>query len=266
MPSIGRFFTPLALHEAFLYQDSKRRISSRRFVAPSFNDVRSILNTAQLISLVRSGLGLVTFDGDLTLYPDGSNLTNDNPVIPNIIELMKVGVCVGIVTAAAYPSSTGYYQRLAGLLDAIYSDDGLSDAKKRNLIVMGGETNYLFQFDSRSPSRLVEVPRADWTLSEMRNWRDEDIDELLTVAERALKDCIENMHLKARFLRKERAAGIIPQANSKFTREQLEETVLVTQKILVCSSCTDRGWIDRSHSHTGNIRSWAAAAVLRIQW
>ncbi|KAI9663337.1 MAG: IMP 5'-nucleotidase [Alyxoria varia] len=235
VPSVGKFFTPLALHEAFLYQDSKRRISSRRFVAPSFNDVRSILNTAQLIPLVRGGLALLTFDGDLTLYPDGSNLTEDNPVIPRIINLMRLGVCIGIVTAAAYTSPTGYYQRLAGLLDAIYSDDGLSDMRKKNLIVMGGETNYLFRFESPSPSRLVEVPRGDWTLSEMRNWTEEDIDELLTVAEGALKDCVRNMHLKARFLRKERAAGIIPQGNSKFTREQLEETVLVTQKILETS-------------------------------
>lgn len=69
IPSVGVFFTPLLLEEAFEYQDLQRRISSRRFVPPSFNDIRLILNSAQILSLVRGGpLHLVTFDGDVTLY------------------------------------------------------------------------------------------------------------------------------------------------------------------------------------------------------
>ena len=69
VPSVGVFFTPLLLEQAFEYQDQQRRISSRRFVPPSFNDIRIILNSAQILSLVRSGpLQLVTFDGDVTLY------------------------------------------------------------------------------------------------------------------------------------------------------------------------------------------------------
>jgi IMP and pyridine-specific 5'-nucleotidase len=72
VPSVGQFFTPLCLTKAFEYQDSKRMISHRRFVPPSFNDIRLMLNTAQLMALVRDGpLQLVTFDGDVTLYPDG---------------------------------------------------------------------------------------------------------------------------------------------------------------------------------------------------
>ena len=37
---------------------------------PSFNDIRLILNSAQMLGLVRGGgrPELVTFDGDLTLY------------------------------------------------------------------------------------------------------------------------------------------------------------------------------------------------------
>ncbi|RQM07128.1 hypothetical protein DH86_00003471 [Scytalidium sp. 3C] len=68
VPSIGNFFTRLPLEDAFRYQDSKRFISSRRFVPPSFNDVRLILNTAQVMGLLRTGpLELATFDGDVTL-------------------------------------------------------------------------------------------------------------------------------------------------------------------------------------------------------
>ena len=40
VPSVGRFFTPLLLEQAFVEQDQRRAISSRRFVAPSFNDIR----------------------------------------------------------------------------------------------------------------------------------------------------------------------------------------------------------------------------------
>ena len=78
VPSVGTFFTPLPLQEAFKFQDERRYISSRRFVAPSFNDIRLILNTAQAMSLVRdSKLELVTFDGDVTLYDDGDVKTEE---------------------------------------------------------------------------------------------------------------------------------------------------------------------------------------------
>ena len=53
---------------------------------PSFNDVRLILNTAQIMCLTSSGsLHLATFDGDVTLYDDGMSLEPDNPVINRII-------------------------------------------------------------------------------------------------------------------------------------------------------------------------------------
>lgn len=86
VPSIGTFFTRLPLAAAFRYQDRKRFISSRRFVPPSFNDIRLILNTAQLMGLTASGsLELATFDGDVTLYDDGKSLETTNPVIERII-------------------------------------------------------------------------------------------------------------------------------------------------------------------------------------
>jgi IMP and pyridine-specific 5'-nucleotidase len=69
VPTIGTFFTRLPLANAFRYQDRKRFISSRRFVPPSFNDIRLILNTAQLMGLTAAGpVDLATFDGDVTLY------------------------------------------------------------------------------------------------------------------------------------------------------------------------------------------------------
>lgn len=232
VPSIGTFFTPLALHDAFVLQDSRRCISSRRFVAPSFNDIRLILNTAQILSLVRGGqIELVTFDGDVTLYDDGESLNDDNPVLPRLFKLMNAGVKVAIVTAAGYTDSSRYHQRLKGLLESMQAH--LPDVFWKNLIVMGGESNYLFQFNPKSRFLLTAVPREYWMLDEMRQWGQDDITELLDIAENALNESTRTMHLDADLLRKERAVGIIPRPGKKLAREQLEETVLVTQKILV---------------------------------
>lgn len=236
VPTIGTFFTPVYLRDAFLYQDARRYISSRRFVAPSFNDIRLVLNTAQIMALVRQGpLRLVTFDGDVTLYDDGQSLSPENPAITRIINLLKQGICIGIVTAAGYTEAGRYYDRLYGLLDAIHSSD-LNPQQKCNLIVMGGESNFLFRFDGRQKQRLLGVPKKDWMLEEMESWTEEAIKDLLDVAQGALQDCLTAMHLDGQILRKDRAVGIIPREGQRFAREQLEETVLVTQKILVCLS------------------------------
>jgi IMP-specific 5''-nucleotidase. len=160
VPTVGYFFTQLHLEEAFNYQDEQRFISRRRFVAPSFNDIRLILNTAQLLGLVRSSeVELVTFDGDVTLYDDGACLTPENPVIAQILRLLGQGRKIGIVTAAGYEEAPKYYGRLYGLLDAVHDSKILTPSQKEGIIVMGGESNFLFRFDQESESRLTYVPR-----------------------------------------------------------------------------------------------------------
>lgn len=239
MPSVGDFFTPLYLAEAFDYQDSRRRISSRRFVPPSFNDLRLILNTAQLLSLSRNGpLELVTFDGDVTLYDDGQSLTKDSPVTPRLLRLLTKGLHVGIVTAAGYTEASRYHERLYGLLDVVKRSVQERKLKHPKLVILGGESNYLFVFDENSEHCLRYIRRQDWMLPEMRGWSEPRIKSLLDVAEGALRDCVQTMDLPAEILRKERAVGIIPSSssgNGKFTREQLEETVLVTQQVVEMS-------------------------------
>ncbi|KAI9673388.1 MAG: IMP 5'-nucleotidase [Caeruleum heppii] len=240
VPSVGNFFTPLKLEAAFAYQDARRAISSRRFVPPSFNDIRLTLNTAQLMSLVQSErLGLVTFDGDLTLYDDGESLLGENPVIPRLLHLLRQDTYVGIVTAAGYTDAQRYYGRLHGLLDAIEASD-LPPRQKNNLIVLGGESNYLFRFDSRAPGLLAPVPRDEWALEDMKSWSEEDITELLDIAEGALTQSVRGMGLRAQILRKERAVGIVAADGQTLAREQLEETVLATQKTLEMSDVGGR--------------------------
>ncbi|PGG99020.1 IMP-specific 5'-nucleotidase 1 [Helicocarpus griseus UAMH5409] len=236
VPSIGNFFTPLLLTDAFRYQDKKRFISRRRFVPPSFNDIRIVLNTAQLMGLIQDDrVELITFDGDVTLYDDGASLTADNPVIPRIIRLLHQGKRIGIVTAAGYTEAPRYYERLHGLLDSVNKSPNLTTAQKDSLIVMGGESNFLFKFDSSSPHLLSHVEPSEWLLDEMKLWGEEDITELLDIAEAALRDCMSNLNLPAAILRKTRAVGIYPLDGKRMQREQLEETVLVAQQTVESS-------------------------------
>lgn len=211
-------------------------------MAPSFNDIRLVLNTAQVMGLVRERrIRLVTFDGDVTLYDDGKSLLGSNPVIPRILRLLRSGTKVGIVTAAGYTDASKYYERLHGLLDAIASAFHRGDVANPELIVLGGESNYLFEFNTACPHLLQYIPRDQWMLDEMKLWTEEDVTALLDVAEGALRDCIANMHLQADILRKERAVGIVSTAGGhKIAREQLEETVLVTQQVLEMSDVGKR--------------------------
>ena len=198
-----------------------------------------ILNSAQTLSLVQNGpLELVTFDGDLTLYDDGLSLTAENPVIPRIISLLTQGIKVGIVTAAGYTEASKYYGRLFGLLDRMATDVKAKTLVNPTLIVLGGESNFLFHFDPTVEHLLRYVERSKWMLPEMESWTEENVQNLLDVAEEALRECIATLDLSAEILRKERAVGIIPSSSptaKKFTREQLEETVLATQEVVELS-------------------------------
>ncbi|CRK33119.1 hypothetical protein BN1723_014722, partial [Verticillium longisporum] len=102
VPGVGPFFTRLPLEAAFNHQDRKRYISSRRYVSPSFNDVRLVLNTAQTMAVTSGSLQLATFDGDVTLYDDGQCLEPSSPLVPRLLDLLRRDVKIGIVTAAGY--------------------------------------------------------------------------------------------------------------------------------------------------------------------
>ncbi|KAK2058516.1 IMP-specific 5'-nucleotidase [Colletotrichum caudatum] len=240
VPSAGPFFTRLPLEAAFNHMDERRLISSRRYVSPSFNDVRLILNAAQIMAVTavpESPLQLATFDGDVTLYDDGESLEPSSPLIPRLLDLLRKDVKIGIVTAAGYTTADRYYDRLHGLLDAIAASEDLTPAQKESIVIMGGEANYLFEYDPSSPHRLAPVPRERWLTPEMAAWSDADIAALLDVAEAALCDCVRTLNLPATLLRKDRAVGIVPTDPSiRIPRESLEETVLVVQKTLELSA------------------------------
>lgn len=176
-------------------------------------------------------------------------MTPDNAVIPRIIRLLQQDIKVGIVTAAGYTEEAKYYERLKGLLDVMHDTPDLTDSQRSGLVVMGGESNYLFRYDASSPHKLVYVPREKWMIGEMATWKEEDITELLNIAESSLRACVANLNLPVSVLRKDRAVGVYPQNKGRLAREQLEETVLVVQNTVERSQvgtrlpfCAFNGW------------------------
>ncbi|KAF9931439.1 IMP 5'-nucleotidase [Mortierella antarctica] len=239
VPSVASFFTPLPLEAAFLDANAKHSIAARRFVPPSFNDIRRILNTAQVMAIAPT-ISLITFDGDMTLYDDGTSFTETNTLIPLLITLMRAGLRVAIVTAAGYPGDASKYEeRLAGLLRS-FQNNKLSEKLLERFYVLGGECNYLFRCGwkksdttGESVVGLTYIQPESYQPAEMLAWSHEDIQELLDVAEENLKRSVSAMNLKAIILRKSRAVGIVPINNGKIAREQLDECVLSTQQRLL---------------------------------
>ncbi|EGW34670.1 IMP-specific 5'-nucleotidase 1 [Spathaspora passalidarum NRRL Y-27907] len=238
VPSLGKFFTKLPLTEAFLYEDNRRNISKRRLVSPSFNDVRKILNNAQIMALTNSytqenkqRLKLITFDGDVTLYEDGKSLDQNDLVVPRLIKLLSMDLFVAVVTAAGYPGQSGavkYYERLKGLIDHLNSEDcKLTPQQRENLLVMGAESNYLFRY-SNEMKGLQFIENEEWLLPRMRDWDKDKIKFIMDTV------CDHLHHLRNKFqlqntttiIKKERSVGIIPNEGCRIFREQLEEMVL----------------------------------------
>ena len=71
------------MRRAFEIYDDKYAVSQRRHLPPTFNEIRHILNLAQVIALADS-LSMISFDGDQTLYSDGGNF-DDNEELARAI-------------------------------------------------------------------------------------------------------------------------------------------------------------------------------------
>ncbi|KAL6780644.1 hypothetical protein ACKKBF_B12340 [Auxenochlorella protothecoides x Auxenochlorella symbiontica] len=218
VPSLGSFFTPLRLVDAFMEYDEFFALSRRHFIPPNFAELRHILNIAQIHASATS-LRLVTFDADGTLYADGAHMQHDNEMIGHVIDLMRAGVHVAIVTAAGYPNEPERFEeRFDGLLAALRYQP---KAVVNRFHVMGGECNYLLRVDR---GRLAFVPDSEWKSEFMASWREDDIHELLETAERLLLEGAERLRLPVSVVRKERAVGVVPTAPTIY--EVLEELAL----------------------------------------
>ena len=75
------------------------------------------------------------------------------------------------------------------------------------------------------------VPHMDWAPPALAGVTDDEMQELLDVAESTLNEAVEEMRMKAFLIRKARAVGIVQRADAKhrLRREQLDESVLRVQ-------------------------------------
>mmetsp|Transcript_3945 Transcript_3945/g.11810 ORF Transcript_3945/g.11810 Transcript_3945/m.11810 type:complete len:405 (+) Transcript_3945:111-1325(+) len=223
VPQVGFFFTPLPLVEAFRRYDASVAMTSRKFVPPSFNDIRHMLNISQLLVLQRN-LRLITFDGDQTLYQDGGDFHPESGLVQHLVDLLEEGVYVALVTAAGYENNPEKYEsRLSGLLEGFLKRQLPADATKR-FYVMGGECNFLYR--CKPDYHLEVVEDAHFVTDEMTAWKEEQITTLLDNAERSLSEAIQAMNLSYKVLRKSRGVGLIKMGSAKASREQLDELAL----------------------------------------
>ena len=228
VPTLGSFFTPLKLVDAFLEYDEFFALSRRQYVAPNFAELRHILNIAQLHSSTQT-LKLVTFDADGTLYADGAHMQHDNDMIRLIVQLMRENVHVAIVTAAGYPGAPERFEhRVEGLLAAFRTLD-LSKEITDRFHIMGGECNYLLRVAGRE-RRLEFVPDEEWKSHYMMSWTEKDIQNLLHDAEALLLEGAARLRLPVAVLRKERAVGVVPTAPTIY--EVLEDLAITVQSRL----------------------------------
>lgn len=204
------FFTDLPIKEAFIRMNRKYRITERTQVGVSFNEIRQTFNLAQVLAASKD-LRLITFDGDETLYPDGSNLADEH-LTDLIISLLRADVHVALVTAAGYGLNPEPYESRLGCLLPKLKQSNLHPEQLTKLYVFGGETNYLFRINEQC--QLQNVPYDQWQrFSPLVFTQERDLDEatnMLDVAEHAVNEQIKKLNLRARVIRKERAVGVVP--------------------------------------------------------
>ncbi len=264
IPSVGTFFTGLPITQAFDLYDAKYCISQRQYVPPTFNEIRHILNLAQVIG-IGPKLKLITFDGDQTLYSDGGNFQNNRELAGAIIDLLIAGVTVSIVTAAGYGLDGPKYEvRLDGLLRALENAD-VDDATASRLLLLGGECNYLLRCEMRAPApdsatgkrtaHLVAVPNEEWQAAHIDGpkpvtWPEDVVQSMLDIAQKVMDECLVKLKLRARLIRKPRSLGIIPggddmvskvpvgHGSKKLKREALDEITLRCMDALRANNCS----------------------------
>eukprot|EP00884_Botryococcus_braunii_P003359 jgi/Botrbrau1/13023/Bobra.0389s0016.1 len=216
VPSIGSFFTPLNLVDAFLEYDTFFALSRRRYIPPNFAEIRHVLNIAQVRESAKD-LRLITFDADGTLYADGMHMEHDNQMIRHIIHLMRHKVHVAIVTAAGYPGEAQRFeQRLKGLLTAF------QQLRLPPEVVCRYKRFHTLSFPAVQRCAL-EVRLHDV-------WQPGDIQGVLNSAQALLLESAARLRVPVQVVRKERAVGVVPLAPTVY--EVLEEMAITVQEQL----------------------------------
>jgi IMP and pyridine-specific 5'-nucleotidase len=248
VPSVGRVWLPLRIMKALeSVAGGAAALRARRYVPPSFREIRRLFNSATVAAAALAGLRLLTLDADETIYDDGGTLEFDSPVIPALIRILRAGTAVAIVTAASYPGAPERFEaRLRGLLSgACFAvDAGAPATLLDGFYVMGGQCNYLLRArievapegaGSASRATLFEVPGAEWKAHRGERWDPAAVTAALDVAEDSLRATAAALGIDVAVVRKERAVGVVPRSSDSaraLSYEVLEELALAAQDAL----------------------------------
>ncbi|CEM09774.1 unnamed protein product [Vitrella brassicaformis CCMP3155] len=268
---VADFFTPLPLVKAFDIYDSKYCMTSRQFVGPSTDEVRHILNVAQVLAL-RDSVRLITFDGDETLYSDGQ-FFNDVKLASFLTQLLKSNVNIALVTAAGYGYDHEKYEgRIRGLLD-FFRQQKIKPHVVSRFFVLGAECNFLFRCNGSDDYHLSPVFEDEWKpLQPGFRFDEAQCKTLLDLAQSTMEDAMKDLKLRVKLIRKEKAVGIVPggyegrhlvpegSGAGGLRREILDEVVLrikdaIRQAGLTVPFCAFNGgndsWVDVGNKFVG---------------
>mmetsp|Transcript_8039 Transcript_8039/g.11067 ORF Transcript_8039/g.11067 Transcript_8039/m.11067 type:complete len:584 (-) Transcript_8039:441-2192(-) len=217
------------------------------------------------------GPKMITFDGDQTLYSDGANFESNPQLALFLYLLLRNGVTVAVVTAAGYEYNREKYElRLSGLL-AYFEEQRLPKSDCERFYLFGGECNYLLCLGSDYRLHPVrEYGPGGWLNSTKyieespANWDDSAIKALLDISEDIFKSSIKDQKLRARFIRKKRAVGLIPKPNEQIPREALDETVLSVQTALVAHGKKSPGLTLPFCAFNGGKDAWVDVGNKRV--
>lgn len=193
---------------------------------------------------MRSGLKLVTFDGDGTIYPHGGVLDDDQQtvgiksnalhlteqLIQLLQDLLSNGISIALCTAFGSPTADSYERRLIGLLKQLKPDQLPPNV---SVYAVGGHCNFVYKFHFDS-GHFVLLPRSEWEIDSMRSWRPEQISSLLDAAEDALQRVASRLGLDPyKMIRKQFAVGFVYMGEtSHSTKYALDEVALAVRGIL----------------------------------
>eukprot|EP01028_Stygiella_incarcerata_P012839 TRINITY_DN80512_c0_g1_i1.p1 TRINITY_DN80512_c0_g1~~TRINITY_DN80512_c0_g1_i1.p1 ORF type:complete len:382 (+),score=99.41 TRINITY_DN80512_c0_g1_i1:447-1592(+) len=201
-------------------EDAAKLVADAGEKGVTASTVRRVLNYAQLFACISTGIRVLSFDADNTIYEDGGSLDplKHKEFLDLIVRVLQKGYCVAIVTAAGYPGRPDVYEsRLAPLLGVIRMH-GFED----QFCVIGGECNYMLR-PRRGSLEMLE--RMEWETEEMAKWESSGITNVLDRAQRAFTRSLEDLEdLEFNVLRKERAVGFLP--SDKLSRKELDTLVL----------------------------------------
>ncbi|EED92089.1 predicted protein, partial [Thalassiosira pseudonana CCMP1335] len=265
VPSVGTFYTRLPLRRAFEAYNAKYGITKRRHICISFNEIRHILNLAQIIAMIHPyHMEEEIVVRNQTLYSDGANFESNPKLAKYLYLLLKHGVTIAVVTAAGYEYQSEKYElRLSGLL-AYFKERGLEVDDLERFYIFGGECNYLLR-DYKLHAVREDGP-GGWLVSTKYfpeapgNWLQSEITAVLDKAESSFQACVEDQHMRARIIRKKRSVGLIPKTDEKIPREALDEAVLRIQTELdeakvTLPFCAFNGgsdaWVDVGNKRVG---------------